>query len=103
MQTEAEKVALKIAIVHAADSGCGAEHSVLSLHRSLLVLGHDSRLYVGRKETDLTSVVQIERRRTIPGLLRVTHRLQRTFGWETLYSPGFRALPSSCHSCHPPW
>lgn len=83
---------LKIAIIHAADHGGGAEWSVMTLHLSLLAMGHESRLYVGSKTTDSAHVTEIKRVRTFPGLLRMTNWLERTFGWQYLYSPSFRNL-----------
>jgi glycosyltransferase involved in cell wall biosynthesis len=83
---------LKIALIHAADKGSGAENCVLSLHLALLKLGHQSHLYVGYKLTDLSNINEIERVRTIPGLLRITSKLEKTFGLERLYAPGFRRL-----------
>ncbi|MEA3489021.1 MAG: glycosyltransferase [Candidatus Omnitrophota bacterium] len=91
-QSDKKDRPLKIAIIHAADKGGGAESSVLSLHKGLMELGHESRLYVGYKYTNTRNVIAIPRVRTIPGLLRLTHFLEQNFGWQYLYSPGFRAL-----------
>ena len=66
----AERMSLRIALIHVADKGGGAERSVLTLHRSLLAQGHDSRLFVGCKQLDEPGVIEIERRRSIPGILR---------------------------------
>lgn len=73
--------------------GGGAERSVLTLHQSLLDLGHDSRLLVGSKRGNEPGVVEIDRNRPIPGVLRVTRRLESS-GLQNLYSPWFRALSS---------
>lgn len=83
---------MKIALVHVADHGGGAERSVLTLHQSLLELGHDSRLFVGRKDLDTPGVVEIERRRPIPGVLRISSFLEKR-GVQNLYAPWFRRLP----------
>ena len=84
---------LRIALVHVADQGGGAERSVLTLHKTLLEMGHDSRLYVGTKHTDEPSVVEIPRIRTVPGLMRLVYWLERRGGWHYLYSPRLRRLP----------
>jgi len=83
---------LKIALIHAADHGGGAERSTLALHQSLLAMGNDSHLYVGYRHLDEPAVTEIERVRTIRGLLRLTSWAERNLGWQQLYSPGFRKL-----------
>ncbi len=83
---------LDIALVHAADQGGGAERSVLTLHQTLRRLGHRSRLFVGSKLTNEPEVYEIERKRTIPGLLRLTRWLENDFGLQQLYAPWFRGL-----------
>lgn len=83
---------LRIALVHTADQGGGAEASTLSLHLALKSLGHQSRLYVGTKLTTHPDVVEIPRFRCIPGVLRGAHWMERTFGWQYLYHPWFRKL-----------
>ena len=82
---------LRIALIHVADKGGGAERSVLTLHQSLLALGHQSRLFVGTKQIDEPGILAIERKRTIPGLLRITSRLEKR-GIQNLYAPWFRNL-----------
>jgi glycosyltransferase involved in cell wall biosynthesis len=83
---------LRIALVHVADKGGGAERSVLTLHKSLLKQGHDSRMFVGNKLLDEDGVIEIEQNRTIPGLLRITRRLEEK-GIQNLYAPWFQRLP----------
>lgn len=83
---------LAIALVHAADAGGGAERVVLTLHRALNRLGHRSTLYVGRRLTDEPGVVEIPRCRGVPGLLRLTLRLDFRWGVQNLYAPWFRRL-----------
>lgn len=82
---------MKIALVHVADHGGGAERSVLTLHRSLRQQGHDCRLFVGHRKLDEAGVIEIPRERSIPGLLRITTRLERQ-GIQNLYAPWFRKL-----------
>ncbi|MEQ9409401.1 MAG: glycosyltransferase [Fuerstiella sp.] len=84
---------LRIALVHVADKGGGAERSVLTLHQSLRDQGHDCRLFVGNRYLDEPGVVEIGRERTIPGLLRITNRLEQQ-GVQNLYAPWFRRLPA---------
>lgn len=83
---------LRIALVHVADCGHGAERAVMTLHKSLLALGYQSRLFVGTKSTDEPEVYEIRRDRPIPGLLRVTRWLEDRLGWQNLYAPWFRSL-----------
>ncbi len=83
---------LKIALVHAADFGGGAERSVLTLHRSLISQGHYSHLHVGYKLTDEREVTEIARIRPIRGLLRLVKTVEDFTGMQNLYSPGFRRL-----------
>ena len=83
---------MKIALVHASDFGGGAERSVVSLHRSLLALGHESTLYVGQKLTDLEQCIQIPYIRGTPGMRRAARALERWNGWQDIYNPSFRAL-----------
>ncbi len=92
--TPSERVSrpLRIAMVHTADRGGGAEASTLSLHLALRQLGHESFLYVGTKYTDAPHVYEIPRHRCFPGLLRTTHFLEDRFGWQYLYHPWFRKL-----------
>ncbi len=83
---------MRIALVHVADQGGGAERSVLTLHQSLLERGHESRLLVAKKLTDGEHIQQIQRVRPIPGVLRLTHYLEQRFGLQNLYAPWFRSL-----------
>ena len=85
-------MSLRIALIHVADKGGGAERSVLTLHQSLLAQGHDSRLFVGSKQLDEPGVIEIKRKRSVPGLLRITNRLEKR-GLQNLYAPWFRQLP----------
>ena len=78
--------------MHVADRGGGAERSVLTLHQSLRELGHDCRLFVGSKILDEPGVIEIEQQRPIPGVLRITRRLEQQ-GIQNLYAPWFRKLP----------
>ena len=83
---------LRIALVHTADHGGGAEASTLSLHLALKQLGHDSQLFVGSKLTTQPDVFEIPKFRCFPGVLRGAHWLERTFGWQYLYHPWFRQV-----------
>jgi glycosyltransferase involved in cell wall biosynthesis len=83
---------LRIAIVHAADLGGGAERSVASLHQGLKQRGHSSTLFVGEKRTDATDVIEIPYVRGLPGSRRLARAAERTFGWQDVYNPSFRAL-----------
>lgn len=83
---------MKIALVHTADQGGGAESNTYVLHKSLLELGHDSTLFVGQKYSSDPTVKQIEKFRCFPGLLRSAHFLERKFGLQYLYHPWFRNL-----------
>lgn len=83
---------MKVAIVHAADQGRGAEHCVMTLHQGLRAAGHSSELLVGNRLTDEVGVTEIIRDRPIPGLLRVTRWLENSVGIQALYAPWFRAL-----------
>ena len=83
---------MRIALVHVADQGGGAERSVLTLHQSLLAMGHECKLLVAKKLTDGEHIEQIERIRPVPGVLRVTHFLEQRIGLQNLYAPWFRTL-----------
>ncbi len=83
---------LRIAIVHAADVGRGAEQCVMALHRGLRALGHASTLYVGSRQSDEPGVVEIPYRRGLPGSRRLARALERRLGWQDLYNPSFRHL-----------
>jgi len=84
--------AMKIAIVHASDAGGGAERSVITLHRGLRNLGHESTLYVGSCSTNEPGVVEIPYVRGLPGTRRLARSLERVMGWQDIYNPSFRAL-----------
>jgi len=83
---------MRIAQIHTSDAGGGAEILAVAVHRALRQAGHDSRLWVGRKQTDEEQVVEISRRRGIPGLQRLTRWVENQWGLENLYQPGFRDL-----------
>ena len=83
---------LRVAIVHASDLGGGAERSVMGLHRGLRELGHDSTVFVGERRTDEPGVELIPYVRGIPGSRRIARALERTYGWQDIYNPSFRAL-----------
>ncbi len=83
---------LRIALIHAADLGGGAERSVVSLHRGLRTAGHASTLFVGEKKTDEPGVEKIPYVRGIPGSRRLARALERQFGWQDIYNPSFRHL-----------
>lgn len=83
---------LRIALIHAADAGGGAEVSTVSLHRTLRRMGHESRLFVGTKLTDEPGVELIPRHRSFPGLLRAARWAEEKLGWQYVYHPWFRRL-----------
>jgi glycosyltransferase involved in cell wall biosynthesis len=88
----AEGRPLKVALIHAADHGGGAERSTVSLHEGLRALGHESRLHVGYRHLDVPGIEEIERVPAVRGVLRGTRWVERTFGLQNLYAPGFREL-----------
>ena len=83
---------LKIITVHAADHGGGAERSVLTLHRALRAMGHDSTLYVGYCNLDEPHVHAVQRTRPFPGCLGAVRAIERATGLQDLYAPGLRKL-----------
>ncbi|MBK6726656.1 MAG: glycosyltransferase [Xanthomonadales bacterium] len=83
---------LRVAIVHAADAGGGAERSVLGLHRGLRRRGHQSTMFVGERRTDQLGVEAIPYVRGVPGSRRLARALEHRFGWQDIYNPSFRAL-----------
>ncbi len=83
---------LRIALVHTADQGGGAEASTMLLHRALLQLGHQSRLFVGVRRSNEPHVHEISRYRPFPGVLRFVRMLEDRFGWQYLYQPWFQKL-----------
>ncbi len=83
---------LKIVTIHAADHGGGAERSVMTLHRSLLAMGHDSAVHVGYRQLNEPKVFAIERTRPFPGCLGALRAIERTTGLQDLYAPGLRRV-----------
>jgi glycosyltransferase involved in cell wall biosynthesis len=83
---------LRIALVHTADQGGGAEASTVSLKNALKALGHQCVLYVGTKQTDDRDIIELSRYRPFPGVLRVAKVLEDHLGWQYLYHPWFRRL-----------
>lgn len=83
---------LRITLIHASDFGGGAERSVVTLHRGLQALGHESTLFVGSRQTGEPGVVEIPYRRGIPGMRRLARALEQGFGWLDIYNPSFRNL-----------
>jgi glycosyltransferase involved in cell wall biosynthesis len=83
---------MRIAQIHTSDTGGGAEHLAVAVHRALRQAGHGSILYVGRKRTQEDHVVEIARPRGIPGLQRLSRWAENRWGLENLYQPGFRDL-----------
>ena len=83
---------LRIALVHTADQGGGAEASTVSLKNALKALGHHCTLYVGTKRSDDQDIVEIARYRPFPGVLRAAKALEDHLGWQYLYHPWFRKL-----------
>lgn len=88
---------LRIALVHASDFGGGAERSVISLHRGLRALGHDSTVFVGERHSDEPGVVEIPYVRGMPGSRRAARWLERTLGLQDIYNPSFRSLATLFH------
>jgi glycosyltransferase involved in cell wall biosynthesis len=83
---------LRVALVHASDLGGGAERSVMSLHRGLRALGHESTVFVGEKRTDEDGVVEIPYVRGVPGVRRAARAVERNLGLQDIYNPSFRNL-----------
>lgn len=83
---------LRIALVHTADAGGGAEASTYLLMQALRELGHDCQMYVGAKRGNDPHVHVIERTRQFPGLLRAVKWIEDRFGWQYMYQPWFRRL-----------
>ncbi|MCA9081265.1 MAG: glycosyltransferase [Planctomycetaceae bacterium] len=83
---------LRVAIVHTADQGGGAEASTYLLHQALRDLGHDSHMYVGAKRSDDPHVHELVRQRPFPGVLRAVKWIEGRTGWQYLYQPWFRKL-----------
>lgn len=83
---------MNIVHVNTSDVGQGAENCTVTLHRRLLDMGHRSTLLVGRKRSDTPSTIQIPYRRGVPGSRRIARRLEKSFGWQDIYNPSFRAL-----------
>ena len=55
-------------------------------------MGHESWLYVGRKVGDLSCVLEIPRVPGVPGLKRLSLKLEKRLGLQYLYEAGFRKL-----------
>lgn len=83
---------LTIVHIHSADSGGGAEVAAYQLHMELKKMGHNSIMFVGRKEVVESDTIGIPCVRGPKGLLRFTKWLERQYGLQYLYSPGFRQL-----------
>ena len=83
---------LKIIQVNAADTGGGAERSVMTLHLELRTLGHQSTLFVGEKITDVPGVQAIPYVRGLPGIRRLARWVESKTGWLDIYNPSFRNL-----------
>jgi len=84
---------MRIALIHGSDVGGGAEQCVMSLHRTLLELGHDSTLFVGHRQSDAPQVVEIPYVRGMPGSRRLARLAEASLGLQDIYNPSFRALP----------
>lgn len=85
---------LNIAMVNAADVGSGAERAVMTMHVAFRRLGHNCTTFVGSKMLDVAGVVEIPYVRGPRGTRRIARLLERAFGWQDIYNPSFRALPS---------
>lgn len=85
---------LNVVQINSADQGGGAETVARLHHEELLRLGHQSRLFVGRKLGSDEMVEQIRQPRGPIGLRRLARWIERRWGLQNLYSPGFRQLPS---------
>lgn len=83
---------LRIALVHSADSGGGAEAAARLHHQELLRRGHASRLLVARRQLGGPGIEQIEFVRGPKGILRTARWLERQTGLQYLYAPGFRRV-----------
>lgn len=83
---------LRIALVHAADIGGGAEAVVMAHHAELLRLGVDARLLVARKHGDSPGVEQMRYVRGPKGLRRMARWWEAATGRQYVYEPSFRAL-----------
>lgn len=83
---------LRVALVHTSNEGGGAERSVVSLHRALRRLGHESTLLVGRSVGEEPGMQEIPYLRGPPGLRRLARGIERHAGWQDIYNPSFRGL-----------
>lgn len=63
-----------------------------ALHSAHLDMGHRSYMYVGKKKSSDPNIIEIPRLRGFPGLKRFTIKIERHFGFQYLYAPGFRKL-----------
>ncbi len=95
---------LTICQISPSDVGGGAELCVLSLHESLLRLGHNSHLFVARKVTDQAGVHEIPYVRGLPGLRRLARWVEAKTGLQDIYNPSFinlrHVLPPSTDIIH---
>jgi len=83
---------MRVAHVNGRDVGGGTDVAAYELHRELIRQGVESQLIVGEKKSDDPLVTQIPSARGVPGLKRLTLKLERQFGFQYLYSPRFRLL-----------
>jgi glycosyltransferase involved in cell wall biosynthesis len=95
---------LRIAQVHSADAGGGAELTARLHHTELLRQGHRARFLVARRKHGGDGIEQIDFVRGPKGLLRTTRWLEQRTGLQYLYSPSFRTLlrrlPGECDIVH---
>jgi glycosyltransferase involved in cell wall biosynthesis len=83
---------LRIALVHTADQGGGAETSTYYLKKALETLGHHVRLIVGSKYGSDENTFQLQRSRPFPGALRIVKWVEDATGWQYIYQPWFARL-----------
>jgi len=86
------KRALKIVHIHSSDDGGGAEVVAYTIHKELVRLGHQSRMIVAKKQSQDDTVIEIPWKRGVPGLKRLTLKLEKYFGLQYIYSPSFRQV-----------
>ncbi len=99
---------MRIIQIHTSDQGGGAEIIVNELHRDFLAAGHDCQLWVGRKESSLPHVYEIDRTQRVKGDYRLRRWVERRLGLQNFCSPGslrlHQTLPSAdaliIHSIH---
>lgn len=83
---------LRVAQVHSADVGGGAEATARLHHQELLSQGYRSRLFVAQQKSGHEGVEQIQFERGPKGVLRTARWLERNTGIQYPYSPSFRRL-----------